>query len=181
MKSMPKITSHSQTQDLRQHIRDVPDFPKPGILFRDISPLLRTHFGQTLTDMAALFDEDEWKQIEILGGIESRGFILAAGLAALKGKGFVKIRKQGKLPGPVVARSYGLEYGTDVLEMQPASGRMLIVDDVLATGGTLTAAADLAQESGYEVYGLCCLINLAYLNHFSWHGMNTRSLIQYES
>ena len=165
--------------ELRRFIRDVPDFPKKGILFRDMSPLLRQHFGSAIEQMAALYTQAEWQGIDLIGGIESRGFILAAGLAAIRHKGFVKIRKSGKLPGPVVKRGYGLEYGEDALEMQYGSGRMLIIDDVLATGGTLAAAAELAQESGHEVCGFSCLINLAYLNRFSWNGITPRNLITY--
>lgn len=168
-------------QDLRQYVTDIPDFPKPGILFRDISPLLRHHFGATIEQMAALFSDEEWENIDLIGGIESRGFILAAGLAALKHKGFVKIRKKGKLPGKVVARKYGLEYGEDALEMQLGNGRMLVIDDVLATGGTLAAAAGLARESGHDVQGFACLINLTYLNDFSWEGMKPRTLIEYHT
>ncbi len=167
-------------RDLRAYINDVPDFPKPGILFRDISPLLRQHFAETIAQMTALFSAAEWEKIDFIGGIESRGFILAAGLAAIKDKGFVKIRKSGKLPGPLIKRSYGLEYGEDALEMQFGSGRMLIIDDVLATGGTLAAAAELARETGHEVCGFACLINLKYLNHFSWNGLTVRTLIDYE-
>ena len=166
---------------LRQYIRDVPDFPKPGVMFRDIAPLLRWHFGKAIAEMAQMLSAQEWAHIDVIGGIESRGFILAAGLSALKDKGFVKMRKRGKLPKPVVMREYGLEYGHDALEMQPGSGRILIVDDVLATGGTLAAAAEVARESGHEVKGFCCLVNLAYLNHFSWNGHVARSLIHYDN
>lgn len=166
---------------LRDSIAVVPDFPKPGIMFRDISPLLRHHFGETVKQMAALFSDAEWAAIDIIGGVESRGFILAAGMAAIKNKGFVKIRKKGKLPGEVFSKSYGLEYGEDALEMQPGTGRMLVIDDVLATGGTLAAAAELAQQSGHSVAGLSCLINLAFLNKFSWNGMQSRNLITYDS
>src|ERR1700683_2526980 len=123
--------------DPKRHIVDVPDFPHPGILFRDITPLLRAHFNATLDVLEALFDEREWSQVDALAGIESRGFILAAGLAARRGKGFVPIRKQGKLPPPVVDMEYTLEYGTGILEMQRGAGRLLLVDDVLATGGTM--------------------------------------------
>jgi adenine phosphoribosyltransferase len=172
---MPKLSALS----LRESITSVPDFPKPGILFLDISPLLRAHFGETIAQMAELFSDEEWAKIDLIGGIESRGFILAAGLAAVKQKGFVKIRKADKLPGKVVKRSYGLEYGEDVLEMQYGSGRMVIVDDVLATGGTLSAAADLARASGHEVAGLLCLIDLTFLNDFLWNGLRCRSLIDY--
>lgn len=177
---MQPALQRMDSNQLRSYVRDVPDFPKPGIMFRDISPLLRVHFGETISEMAQLFSTAEWNRIDLIGGIESRGFILAAGLAAVKHKGFVKIRKQGKLPGPVAIRRYGLEYGEDALEMQYGSGRMLIIDDVLATGGTLTAAASLAQESGHSIAGFACLINLAYLNQFSWHGLTARALIDYE-
>lgn len=165
--------------DLRQYINDIPDFPKKGILFRDFSPLLREQFSACLTQMIALFSELEWSEIDVIGGIESRGFILGAGIAALKGKGFVKIRKAGKLPGDIVKRSYGLEYGEDALEMQYGRGRMLIVDDVLATGGTLSAAAQLAIDSGHQVAGFLCLINLSYLNKFMYADKTPRALILY--
>ena len=167
--------------DLRGFIADIPGFPKPGILFRDISPLLRAHFGETIHQMSSLFSAAEWRGIDLIGGIEARGFVLGAGMAAQQRKGFVKIRKKGKLPGKVHTRRYGLEYGEDALEMQPGNGRMLIVDDVLATGGTLAAAADLARESGHEVAGFGCLINLAFLNQFIWDGRKARALIHYES
>lgn len=169
------------THPLQAYIKNVPDFPIKGIMFRDISPLLREHFGEAIEEMSKLFSAEEWDSIDLIGGIESRGFILAAGLAAVKHKGFVKIRKKGKLPGPVVIRRYGLEYGEDALEMQYGKGRMLVIDDVLATGGTLAAAADLAQESGHDVRGFACLIDLTYLNNFSWNGLKPRTLIQYEA
>lgn len=177
----PVITKTDMDKSLRAYVNDVADFPKPGVMFRDISPLLRQHFAKTINAMAGLFSDEEWKNIDVIGGIESRGFILAAGLAAVKDRGFVKIRKKGKLPGPVAHRRYGLEYGEDALEMQYGSGRMLIIDDVLATGGTLAAAAELAKESGHTVVGFACLINLTYLNNFSWSGFVPRTLIEYES
>ena len=101
------------------------------------------------------------------------------GLAALKEKGFVVIRKQGKLPGKVVKKKYNLEYGEDALEMQPGSGKMLIADDVLASGGTLATTAELAEECGYEIKGFICLINLKYLNDFTWKHFRPRVLIEY--
>lgn len=165
--------------NLRTHIRDVPDFPKPGILFRDIAPLLREHLPATIAAMQALFTNKEWRDIDAIGGIEARGFILGAALALASGKGFVPMRKAGKLPGPLVARSYGLEYGQDTLELQHGQGRLLIVDDVLATGGTLEAAAELASDAGYRVAGFACLINLSFLNRFQWRALTPRSVLEY--
>lgn len=170
--------SENTPDELRKLIADIPDFPLPGIVFRDISPLLRHHFTPTLEAMIGLVPN--WDSVDAVAGIEARGFILAAGIAALKGKGFVKVRKKGKLPGKVLSRDYGLEYGTASLEMQPGNGRLLIVDDVLATGGTLEAAAELAAACGYEVQGFLALINLAFLNQFAWHGMHAQTLITYD-
>jgi adenine phosphoribosyltransferase len=162
---------------LRPYIVDVPDFPKPGIVFRDIAPLLRTHFGAVIAALDALFDAAEWRAIDAVAGIESRGFILAAALAERRGKGFVPIRKQGKLPPPVVDLAYALEYGSGVLEMQPGGGRILIIDDVLATGGTLQAAADLCLRAGYEVAGFGALIDLKLGGEFRWRGAALRYVI----
>jgi adenine phosphoribosyltransferase len=103
--------------DLKSAIRDVPDFPSPGILFRDIAPLLRDHFEDTIRALDGLLSDAEWRETEAIAGIESRGFILGAALAARRGKGFVLVRKKGKLPPPVVDVSYDLEYGSGVLEM----------------------------------------------------------------
>src|SRR5512145_3322195 len=104
--------------DIKRYIRDVPDFPKPGILFRDIAPLLRLHFDEAIGALSALLDRHEWDRVDAIAGIESRGFILASALASHHQKGFVPIRKQGKLPPPVVSVPYSLEYGSGVLEMQ---------------------------------------------------------------
>ena len=165
--------------DLKRLIWDVPDFPKPGILFRDISPLLRSHFAETIEAMEGLFTPAEWRAVDAVAGIESRGFILAAAMAARRGKGFVPIRKQGKLPPPVVDVPYALEYGTGVLEMQRGEGTLFIVDDVLATGGTLTASATLARIAGYDVAALGVLIDLKLLHDYSWEGMKARTVIEY--
>jgi adenine phosphoribosyltransferase len=166
--------------DLKRHIVDVPGFPKPGIIFRDIAPLLRTHFGATIAALDGLFSEAEWRGVDQVVGIESRGFILAAALAERRGKGFVPIRKQGKLPPPVVDLPYALEYGEGVLEMQPGNGRVVIVDDVHATGGTLQASADLCVAAGYEVAGFTVLIDLKLNGAFSWRGLQLRYLIHYD-
>jgi adenine phosphoribosyltransferase len=165
--------------DLKQVIADVPDFPRPGILFRDISPLLRDHFGATVQALDALLTDEEWSRIDALAGIESRGFILGAALAMRRGKGFVLVRKQGKLPPPVVDVSYDLEYGSGVLEMQSGQGRLVLIDDVLATGGTMTAAADLCHRAGYELQALVALIDLNLVSNYSWRSLRLRTVINY--
>ena len=165
--------------DLKSLIRDVPDFPKPGILFRDISPLLRSHFSETIAALDALFTEEEWQSVDAVAGIESRGFILAAAMAVRRNKGFVLVRKQGKLPPPVVDVPYALEYGTGVLEMQRGEGRLLLVDDVLATGGTLGASATLVRLAGYDVLALGVLIDLKMVSNFRWEGMPMRAAVSY--
>ena len=165
--------------DLRHAIVDVPDFPKPGILFRDIAPLLRTRFADTLKALDSLLSEQEWQSVDALAGIESRGFILGAALALKRGKGFVPIRKQGKLPPPVVDVAYDLEYGSGVLEMQRGSGRLLLVDDVLATGGTMCAAAELCLKAGYDIAALATLIDLHIVADYRWRDMAVRAVIHY--
>jgi adenine phosphoribosyltransferase len=166
--------------DLKRHIVDVPNFPRPGILFRDITPLLRTQFQPVIDALDRLVDAEEWRRVDSVAGIESRGFILGAALAALRGKGFVPIRKQGKLPPPVVDMEYTLEYGTGVLEMQRGAGRLLLVDDVLATGGTMRAAADLCGHAGYEVGAVLALIDLRLAGTpFVWREHALRYVIDY--
>jgi adenine phosphoribosyltransferase len=165
--------------ELKQAIAAVPDFPRPGILFRDISPLLRNHFDAAIRAMDALLTDAEWNSIDAVAGIESRGFILGAALAMNRGKGFVLVRKQGKLPPPVVDAAYGLEYGSGVLEMQRGEGRLLLVDDVLATGGTMTAAADLCQRAGYQLHALAALIDLNLVANYSWGALRLRAAIYY--
>jgi adenine phosphoribosyltransferase len=165
--------------DLKQFIRNVADFPSPGIIFRDIAPLLRSHFGPTIEAMSGLLSAGEWGRIDAVAGIESRGFMLGSALALKHGKGFVPIRKKGKLPPPVVTIPYQLEYGEGVLEMQQGSGRLLLVDDVLATGGTLAAAADLAQVAGYQVEILAVLIDLNLIKDFRWQDRPARTVLRY--
>ena len=164
---------------LARLVVDVPDFPQPGILFRDITPLLRTHFGEAVAALDALFSEREWSEADAVAGVESRGFILAAALAERRGKGFVPVRKKGKLPPPVIERRYALEYGAGVLEMQRGEGRLILVDDVLATGGTLAASAELAIDAGFRVIHTGVLIDLGMAKDFRCLGEAPRVVIRY--
>jgi len=169
--------------DLKQRIRHVPDFPKAGILFYDITTLLRDAEGFKATiDMLSAPYAD--KGIELVVGIESRGFILGAAVAQRIGAGFIPIRKPGKLPAKSVKASYALEYGTDTLEMhEDAIGRghrVLVVDDVLATGGTAAAAATLVKQLGGELLAMAFLIELSFLNgRDKLPGENVYSVLQY--
>ena len=153
--------------DLRALIRDIPDFPAPGILFRDITPLLgdAAAFGRALDWFAAL---PAAREATAIVGIESRGFIFGAPLAARLGVGFVPVRKEGKLPHAAHAEEYALEYGTNTLEIHrdalSAADRVLVVDDLLATGGTARAAARLIEMTGASVAGLAFLIELGELD-----------------
>ena len=146
------------------HVRDVPDYPKPGVLFKDITPLLgdAEAFGSLVEAMAATFGP-----VDKVVGIEARGFILAAPVAYEIRAGFVPVRKQGKLPSATFAEEYALEYGTATLEVHRdafAPGeRVLIVDDVLATGGTARATASLIHQAGAEVVGVAVLMELSFL------------------
>ena len=160
------------------HIRNVPDFPKPGILFKDITPLLQDRFHEVIEAMACTI---KWEEIDYVIGIESRGFILGAAMATLKGKGFIPVRKKGKLPPPTIAESYTLEYGTDTLEMivNQKPGRVVLVDDVLATGGTLKAVMNLCQKNQFDVKALSLLINLTFLNKFTEEGHPVHSVLNY--
>jgi adenine phosphoribosyltransferase len=169
--------------DLKSYIRSIPDFPKPGILFRDITTLLSdpAAFKKAIDQLAAHFKN---KGIKKIIGIESRGFLTAAPLAYLLNAGFVPVRKRGKLPFKTNAVSYELEYGTDTLEMHMDAvvmgEKVLIVDDLLATGGTAKATVDLVKKSGGSVVGLAFLIELADLNgRKQLKGQDVFSLIQF--
>jgi adenine phosphoribosyltransferase len=169
--------------DLKQHIRHVPDFPKAGILFYDITTLLRDRegFKTTIEMMSTRFEQDS---IDAVVGIESRGFILGAAVAHRLGAGFIPIRKPGKLPSTTYKESYELEYGTDSLEVHDDAARhgqrILIVDDVLATGGTAAAAAQLVKKLGGELHGLAFLIELGFLKgRAKLAGENVFSVLQY--
>ncbi len=151
-------------------IRDVPDFPEPGVVFKDITPLLADHDGFTAVVQAlatAGRDESGAPAVDKVVGMEARGFILAAPVALALGAGFVPVRKAGKLPGPTHAVSYSLEYGRASLEVHQdalAEGdRVLLVDDVLATGGTAAATHELVQRCGADVTALAVLIELTFL------------------
>ena len=174
----------SVIQRLRESIRDVPDFPKPGIVFKDITTLLQDagRFRDAL-DLLQRRWQDE--NVEVIAGIESRGFIFGAALADRFGCGFVPMRKSGKLPGDTVAMSYDLEYGTDTLELHADAfkqgTRVLIVDDLLATGGTAEAAAKLVAHAGGELVGLAFVVNLAFLPGASKLGSYaTQYLVEYD-
>lgn len=148
------------SESLKRHIVETRDFPEPGILFRDFSPLLRHHFAETLDALDALLPESEWATVDAIAGVDARGFVLGAGLAARRRLGFIPIRKAGKLPPPVQRLSYKLEYGEATLEMHQGQGRLLLVDDVYATGGTLAAAANLCIASGHELAAVMVLADL---------------------
>jgi adenine phosphoribosyltransferase len=152
--------------DIKDHIRSIPDFPKPGILFYDISTLL-AHPDAWQVAMGRLATMIRRYQPDVLAGIESRGFLVAAPLALKLGCGFVMVRKEGKLPGQTISHEYELEYGTDTIQIQDDAiepgQRVVILDDLLATGGTLAASINLFQKVGAEVVGGACIIELDFL------------------
>ena len=152
--------------DLKTLVRTVPDFPKPGILFRDITTLIGHGPGLAAT-VAHLADRAAAAGADAIAGMEARGFIFGAAVAARLGVGFVPVRKPGKLPVPVLAIDYALEYGTDTLELQPdlikPGARVVIADDLLATGGTLKATIELARKAGAHVLAAACIIELDFL------------------
>lgn len=164
--------------NLKSLIRDVPDFPKEGILFRDMSPLLQNAEAMSYVSQNLVKNVD-LGQVDYFAGIESRGFILAAHLAATHKKGFLPIRKAGKLPPPTKRVSYSLEYGSAEIELPLGQGRVMIVDDVLATGGTLQAAIELSQAAGYNVQSVAVLVNLTFLNDMKFNNEKVYSLVQY--
>lgn len=170
--------------NLKDHIRQVPDFPKPGIQFYDISTLL-AHADAWQVTMGRLANAVRAQQPDLLVGIESRGFLVAAPLALKLGCGFVMVRKRGKLPGPTVRHEYALEYGTDIVEIQEDAiqpgQRVVVLDDLLATGGTLQAAITLLRQVGAEVTGAACIIELAFLKGRENLDVPVTTIVSYDS
>jgi adenine phosphoribosyltransferase len=174
----------SKDMDLKKHIRSIPDFPKPGILFYDISTLLAhaKAWHETIERMADILRP---YKPDVLAGIESRGFLLAAPLALALSTGFVMMRKQGKLPGTTVRHTYALEYGTDTIEIQndaiKKGARVVLVDDLLATGGTLAAAVTLLEQVGGVVPAAACVIELTFLEGRKRLKVPVETLLKYDS
>lgn len=177
------MSSTSEPISLEDRIRDIPDFPQKGVLFKDITPLLQdpATFRLALEQLAAHYAEAE---IQTVVGVESRGFIFGAPLAYLLNCGFVPVRKFGKLPSETESVEYALEYGTNVVEVHrdaiKPGQRVLIVDDLLATGGTVSAAMDLVQRLGGEIAGVAFLVELTFLKgRQRLKGQDVFALIKY--
>jgi adenine phosphoribosyltransferase len=172
-----------RTMDIKDHIRHVPDFPKPGILFYDISTLL-AHAGAWRETVRQMADILVPTKPDVLVGIESRGFLVAAPLALALGCGFVMVRKPGKLPGPTVPYRYELEYGSDTIEIQTdaikAGHRVVVLDDLLATGGTLEAAINLCRQVGGDVVAAACIIELNFLGGRKRIDVPVHSIVSYD-
>ena len=168
----------------KEHIRAIPDFPKPGILFYDISTLL-AHPKAWQTMIEELAAAIRPYRPELLVGIESRGFLVAAPLAYATGSGFAMIRKKGKLPGRTVRFTYDLEYGSDTIEVQEdaisPSQRVVVLDDLIATGGTMQAAIELVQQRGGTVAAAACIIELGFLRGRDRLNVPLTSMIVYDS
>lgn len=153
--------------DLKKHIRDIPDFPKEGIIFKDISTLLK-HKDAFKASIDILAKKFKKKRIQYVVGVEARGFIFGSALAYKLGVGFIPVRKKGKLPHKTSSVTYQLEYGTDTLEIHadaiPQGSRVLLVDDLLATGGTVTAVIDLLKKQKANIVGVAFIVELKFLN-----------------
>jgi adenine phosphoribosyltransferase len=170
--------------DLKRHIRGLPDFPKPGILFYDISTLL-AHAEAWRTTVRRLDEALRPYRPELLVGIESRGFLVSAPLAYSLGCGFVMVRKRGKLPGTTIPYTYDLEYGSDTIEIQADAirpgQRVIVLDDLLATGGTLNAAIRLCRMVGGDVLAAACIIELAFLEGRKRIDVPFTSVVSYDT
>lgn len=169
--------------NFKEHIRAIPDFPRPGILFYDISTLL-AHPPAWHAMVERLAAAIRPHRPELLVGIESRGFLVAAPLAYTLGCGFAMVRKKGKLPGPTVRHSYDLEYGSDTIEVQEDAvspgQRVVVLDDLIATGGTMAAAIELVQQQGGTVAAAACIIELAFLNGRSRLPVPLAAMVTYD-
>jgi len=169
--------------DYRHLIRDVPDWPEKGVVFKDITPLLASPEGMAWA-VDRLYEPFVGHGIDLVAGIESRGFIFAVGVARALGAGFVPVRKPGKLPRQTIRREYQLEYGSDAVEIHADAvdthHRVLIVDDVLATGGTMAATCELFAEVGSEVVGATVLIELEFLAGAERVPLPVHSVIRYD-
>ena len=161
-----QIADETRIAELRELVRDVPDFPQPGVLFKDITPLLRSPAGLSLA-VEYLTQPFRHLQVDAVVGAESRGFIFGAAVARDLSAGFVPVRKPGRLPGQTRSREYSLEYGSGRMEIHEDAlspgDRVLIIDDLLATGGTLAACCDLVQGLGAQIVGVAVLIELTHL------------------
>lgn len=164
MSSMPAFPiPEGLTQLVTDNLREIPDFPEPGVLFRDITPLLAN--GEAFAELIDGLALHYRGRIDAVAGLESRGFILAAPLAMRLGIGMLTVRKAGKLPGPVIGMDYDLEYGSARMELRPdtvvENSRVLVIDDVLATGGTAKASTQLLEQAGAKVEAICMLMELS--------------------
>jgi adenine phosphoribosyltransferase len=172
-------------ENYKDYILNYPDFPKPGVMFRDLSLLFTHRLWSVSLDLYRLFEHTPF---DYIAGIDARGFIIGSSLASTSGKKFLPIRKKGKLPGVIISSQSHSEYDASTLEISPGSvdpyysdryNRVIIIDDVLATGGTFKTAHFLCEKAGYQVVGFGSIIDLQYLNQFEINGMKCRSLIQY--
>lgn len=169
---------------IEQFIRDVPDFPVKGVIFKDITPLMGNHKGMKAA-VRMIHDYFKDRKIDYVVGIESRGFIFGSLLADRLGAGFVPVRKPGKLPYKTISKSYSLEYGTNTIEIHtdaiPAGARVLMMDDLLATGGTMAAACELVRQLGGHIVGVGFVIELCFLpGRAKLEGYDVHSLIKVE-
>ena len=178
------VEQRYSNMNLKDHIRQIPDFPKPGINFFDISTLIG-HPDAWKTAIDRMAEDITQYQPDYIAGIDARGFLVAAPLAIALGCGVIMIRKPGKLPGQTLSHSYELEYGTDAIEIQhdavQEGQRVVVVDDLLATGGTLEAAVSLLQDSGADVKAAACMIELTFLNGRKRLDIPCHTLLAYNS
>jgi len=171
------------TTELKTHIVEVPDFPKPGISFKDITPVLKSPTAYRYV-IDRMYEQYKDSGVDLVLGVESRGFLFGAPLAVKLGRGFIPVRKPGKLPRERISASYALEYGVDALEVHRDAVRdgqkVVLVDDVLATGGTIAACTQLVRKLGGEVVGVCFLMELTFLmGRQKLEGEKVFSVVQY--